>query len=79
MPPAVPRRLRASADSGRLRLRFGGCFAAEERRRRCPAEAWKDDWEASVTGRNGEAARNGEDAAACGWRPTGALLPVSTA
>jgi hypothetical protein len=46
-PLVVPSLLRASAKSGRCR--FGGCFAAEERRRRCPDEAEKEDWEASVT------------------------------
>jgi hypothetical protein len=45
-------------------LRLGGCLAAEERRRRWPAEAWKDDWEASVTCPAGKAARNVENAAA---------------
>ena len=76
LPLVVPSRLRASAESGRWRLRFGGCFAAEERRRRCPAEAWKDDWEASVTYRTGEAARNVGNAATLwlattgmGWQP----------
>jgi hypothetical protein len=51
-PLVVPSLLRASAKSGRLRFRFGGCLAAEDRRRRCPLEAWKDDWEASVTYRD---------------------------
>jgi hypothetical protein len=59
MPLVVPLGLRVSAKSGSSsKLRFGGCFAAEERRRRCPAEAWKEDWEASVTSVSGEAARN---------------------
>jgi hypothetical protein len=69
VPLVVPCLVRLSAKSGRLpRLRLGGCLAAEERRRRWPAEAWKDDWEASVTYRAGEAARNVRNAAARGWR-----------
>lgn len=58
MPLVVPRRLPEFAASAGLKLRLGGCFAAEERRRRCPAEAEKDDWEASVTWGDDEAARN---------------------
>lgn len=42
-PLVVPCLLRASAMSGRLRLRLGGCFAADERLRRWPAEPGKDD------------------------------------
>lgn len=45
-PLVVPSLLRASAMSGSWRL--GSCRAAEERRRRWPAEAEKEDWEASV-------------------------------
>jgi hypothetical protein len=66
MPLVVPSLLRASAKLGRLR--FGGCLAADDRLRRCPAEASKDDWEASVTYRTGEAARNVESAATRGLR-----------
>jgi hypothetical protein len=69
VPLEVPWRVRLSAKLGSsLRLRLGGCLAAEERRRRWPAEASKDDWEASVTGPAGEAARNVRTAAARGWR-----------
>lgn len=46
-PLVVPSRLWLSGMSGRLR--FGRCFAAEERRRRWPEDAEKEDWEASVT------------------------------
>lgn len=42
-PLEVPSLLRGSVKSGWLRLRLGGCFAAEERRRRWPAEAEKED------------------------------------
>jgi hypothetical protein len=46
IPLVVPNLLRASEPS--WRFRFGGCFAAEERLRRWPAEAEKDVGEASV-------------------------------
>jgi hypothetical protein len=45
----VPSLLLDSALSGRLILFGGSCLAAEERLLRCPAEAEKEDWEASVT------------------------------
>jgi hypothetical protein len=64
LPLAVPSLLRDSAMSGRLRL--GRCFAAEERRRRWPAEAWKEDWEASVTYQRSERLR-GMYERRCAW------------
>jgi hypothetical protein len=48
-PLVVPSLLRDSAPSGRLILLGGSCLAAEERLLRWPAEAEKEDWEASVT------------------------------
>lgn len=66
-PLVVPSLPRASAMSGRWRL--GGCLAAEERRRRWPAAAEKEGWEASVK----SGGRQWSDCAECscaagGWR-----------
>lgn len=47
IPLVVPNLLRASEPS--CRFRFGGCFAADERLRRWPAEAEKEVGEARLT------------------------------
>ena len=64
LPDVVPNLLRESEVS--WRFRFGGCFAAELRLRRWPAEAEKEVGEARANDFNGEeaeAARNGLDVA----------------
>ncbi|KAF2132872.1 hypothetical protein P153DRAFT_382493 [Dothidotthia symphoricarpi CBS 119687] len=48
-PLVVPSLLRDSALSWMSMCRFGWCVAADERLRRWPAEAEKEEWEASVT------------------------------
>jgi hypothetical protein len=54
VPDVVPNLLRDSEES--WRFRFGGCFAAEERLRRWPAEAEKEFGEARAKDFNGEEA-----------------------
>lgn len=54
VPDVVPNLLRDSEES--WRFRFGGCFAAEERLRRWPAEAEKEVGEARAKDFNGEEA-----------------------
>ena len=64
-PLVVPSLLWVSALLGRFRL-DGACLAADERRLRWPAEAEKEDWEASVT-RSGSVDGVGYTGGALAW------------
>ena len=67
-PLVVPNLLRASELSSRLR--FGGCFAAEERLRRWPLVAEKDG-EATVTDSSSDDRRGLKNARSCQGRGRG--------